>query len=191
VTVAVAVTVVMKDLRRFAGALAVRVPRRRRGAGGAGLRQQAANNADSSGTVPPREETKDEDEDEDEKRRKKRKRKQEPQAEHSTSAGEQDSKHDALQGLDDIFSSIKQRKSESSQESGKAKESSRAKQAAAVDQSYGLVQSSGSASSIISPNPPVHRFDQATGLPVYKYTALLVGDGGGTPLCPFDCQCCF
>ena len=187
VTVAVTVTVVMKDLRRFAGALAVRVPRRRRGAG---LRQQqAANNADSSGTVPPREETKDEDEDE--KRRKKRKRKQEPQAEHSTSAGEQDSKHDALQGLDDIFSSIKQRKSESSQESGKAKESSRAKQAAAVDQSYGLVQSSGSASSIISPNPPVHRFDQATGLPVYKYTALLVGDGGGTPLCPFDCQCCF
>lgn len=44
---------------------------------------------------------------------------------------------------------------------------------------------------IISPDPTVHRFDDATGLPVYKYYHLKVGEGGGTPLCPFDCNCCF
>ena len=44
---------------------------------------------------------------------------------------------------------------------------------------------------IISPDAAVHRWDKESGLPVYKYTALKVGDGGGTPLCPFDCDCCF
>jgi hypothetical protein len=50
---------------------------------------------------------------------------------------------------------------------------------------------SNQAQMIISPDPPVHRWDKESGLPVYKYTALKVGDGGGTPLCPFDCNCCF
>eukprot|EP01041_Mallomonas_annulata_P005901 gene5901-11913_t len=44
---------------------------------------------------------------------------------------------------------------------------------------------------IISPDPPVHRYDKESGLPVYKAHLLLVGKGGGTPLCPFDCDCCF
>eukprot|EP01041_Mallomonas_annulata_P003501 gene3501-6968_t len=44
---------------------------------------------------------------------------------------------------------------------------------------------------IISPDPPVHRYDKESGLPVYKAHLLLVGNGGGTPRCPFDCDCCF
>jgi hypothetical protein len=37
----------------------------------------------------------------------------------------------------------------------------------------------------------VHRFDNPSGLNVYKAHALGLGRGGGTPLCPFDCSCCF
>ena len=37
----------------------------------------------------------------------------------------------------------------------------------------------------------VHRFDNASGLNVYKAHALGLGRGGDTPLCPFDCSCCF
>lgn len=44
---------------------------------------------------------------------------------------------------------------------------------------------------IISPEPPVHRRDTESGLPVYKAHLLKVGEGGGTKLCPFDCKCCF
>jgi len=29
------------------------------------------------------------------------------------------------------------------------------------------------------------------GLPVYTMKQLKIGQGGGTPLCPFDCDCCF
>ena len=44
---------------------------------------------------------------------------------------------------------------------------------------------------IINPDPPVHRYDSATGLPVYKAKLLKANEGGGTSLCPFDCNCCF
>ena len=44
---------------------------------------------------------------------------------------------------------------------------------------------------IINPDPPVHRIDAATGLPVYKAKLLKANEGGGTSLCPFDCNCCF
>ena len=40
-------------------------------------------------------------------------------------------------------------------------------------------------------NPQVHRY-AADGLPVYKYFHLgMDQQDGGTPLCPFDCDCCF
>ncbi|MES1915255.1 MAG: hypothetical protein MHM6MM_007231 [Cercozoa sp. M6MM] len=29
------------------------------------------------------------------------------------------------------------------------------------------------------------------GLPVYTTTELKIGQGGDTPLCPFDCECCY
>ena len=39
--------------------------------------------------------------------------------------------------------------------------------------------------------PTVHRFT-SEGLPVYKYYHLgMAQNDGGTPLCPFDCDCCF
>lgn len=44
---------------------------------------------------------------------------------------------------------------------------------------------------IISPEAPLERIDAETGLPVYKAHILKVGEGGGTALCPFDCDCCF
>ena len=40
-------------------------------------------------------------------------------------------------------------------------------------------------------NARVHRFDNASGLNVFKAHALGLGRGGGTRLCPFDCDCCF
>lgn len=48
------------------------------------------------------------------------------------------------------------------------------------------------------PDPPVHRVDAESGLPVYKAHLLKLSyfgeykdKGGGTELCPFDCNCCF
>ncbi|KAJ1411764.1 hypothetical protein B484DRAFT_455530 [Ochromonadaceae sp. CCMP2298] len=55
---------------------------------------------------------------------------------------------------------------------------------------YGIMKSN-IRSSIISPEAPVHRICAESGLPVYKAALLKVGEGGGTPLCPFDCDCCF
>ena len=40
-------------------------------------------------------------------------------------------------------------------------------------------------------NAKVHRHDAASGLRVFKAHDLGLGRGGGTPLCPFDCKCCF
>jgi hypothetical protein len=44
-----------------------------------------------------------------------------------------------------------------------------------------------------NPDPQVHRWDKESGLPVYKYYHLRMGEAGSgyTPLCPFDCSCCF
>jgi hypothetical protein len=41
--------------------------------------------------------------------------------------------------------------------------------------------------------PRVHRVDEASGLPVYKYFDLgMAKPGSGfTSQCPFDCDCCF
>lgn len=41
-------------------------------------------------------------------------------------------------------------------------------------------------------SPKVHRFDESSGLPVYKFYDLgMKQDDGGTKNCPFDCWCCF
>jgi hypothetical protein len=29
------------------------------------------------------------------------------------------------------------------------------------------------------------------GLPIYNEEELRIGQGGNTPLCPMDCECCF
>lgn len=93
-----------------------------------------------------------------------------------------------------IFSSIvkhKKRKEETkAEESKKDEEEKREKKK--LEKKIKLAEdASDQARIILSPDPPIHRWDKESGLPVYKYAALKVGDGGGTPLCPFDCDCCF
>jgi Eukaryotic protein of unknown function (DUF1764) len=55
---------------------------------------------------------------------------------------------------------------------------------------HGVVKSN-NARIIISPEAPVERIDPESGYKVYKAHILKVGEGGGTDLCPFDCDCCF
>lgn len=55
---------------------------------------------------------------------------------------------------------------------------------------HGVVTSN-NARVIISPEAPVERIDPESGYKVYKAHILKVGEGGGTALCPFDCDCCF
>ena len=55
---------------------------------------------------------------------------------------------------------------------------------------YGIMKSANN-TDIINPEAPLERIDAESGLPVYKAHLLKVGEGGGTPLCPFDCNCCF
>ena len=54
---------------------------------------------------------------------------------------------------------------------------------------YGLMDSQYPV--IVNPEAPLERIDAESGLPVYKAHLLKVGEGGGTALCPFDCNCCF
>lgn len=56
---------------------------------------------------------------------------------------------------------------------------------------YGVIQSQCKTIKIVNPEAPLERIDPESGLPVYKAHLLKVGEGGGTPLCPFDCDCCF
>jgi hypothetical protein len=55
---------------------------------------------------------------------------------------------------------------------------------------HGIVKSN-NPRQIISPEAPVERIDPESGYKVYKAHTLKVGEGGGTDLCPFDCDCCF
>ena len=58
------------------------------------------------------------------------------------------------------------------------------------NKTHGIVASS--RGSIASPNPSFERIDADSGLKVYKAHLLTDdGEGGGTALCPFDCDCCF
>lgn len=104
--------------------------------------------------------------------------------------------------IDDLFDSLKKRKSEKklveehaekvqqSKEKEMEKMIKKKQKVEEQDSSYGLI-SSDQAKSIISPEAPIERIDKETGFPVYKAHLLKVGEGGGTTLCPFDCDCCF
>jgi hypothetical protein len=65
------------------------------------------------------------------------------------------------------------------------------RQGRADDAAYGLINNAYNPNKIVNPEAPLERIDPASGLPVYKAHILRVGEGGGTPLCPFDCNCCF
>lgn len=34
-------------------------------------------------------------------------------------------------------------------------------------------------------------YDEESGMKIYREDQLNLGKGGNTPLCPFDCDCCF
>lgn len=57
--------------------------------------------------------------------------------------------------------------------------------------SYGLIKSRYRSAKVVNPEAPVERIDPESGFKVYKAHLLRVGEGGGTNLCPFDCNCCF
>ena len=91
---------------------------------------------------------------------------------------------------DSQFQSSKRRAAQAEQ--GGASRPSRGGTApAAAGESYGLIKSEYGDGFIVSPEAPLERIDAESGLPVYKAHLLRVGEGGGTALCPFDCDCCF
>lgn len=106
--------------------------------------------------------------------------------------------------LDDIFgglSSAKRAAKERADEAAAAEAASAAARAAVRDderaQRKNIVRDpifgeEYDANAAIDPNNArVHRLDSRSGLNVYKAHHLGLGHGGGTPLCPFDCNCCF
>jgi hypothetical protein len=111
----------------------------------------------------------------------------------SKSQPEMKKKNDQVNDIDDIFSSMKKNKQEDQNKAQSSKGTIALKESSVklrtMDSSHGLIKSKNP--SIISPEAPLERIDKTTGLPVYKAHLLKVGEGGGTPLCPYDCDCCF
>ncbi|EOD09190.1 hypothetical protein EMIHUDRAFT_120743 [Emiliania huxleyi CCMP1516] len=106
--------------------------------------------------------------------------------------------------MDDIFSSFapkrEQRDAARQQQAAAAEEAAAAASAAAkrakkrkrdkvIDPVFGEEYDLDRA--VDPQNAKVHRHDSSSGLRVYKAHDLGLGRGGGTPLCPFDCKCCF
>jgi len=106
--------------------------------------------------------------------------------------------------LDALFAEVKQKKkSKRLQEDQEAvagvisedpvKRSKKSKDAPVSSEAsslpYGIIKSN--IVQIINPEAPVERIDSESGYKVYKAHLLKVGEGGGTELCPFDCDCCF
>lgn len=98
--------------------------------------------------------------------------------------------------IDNLFDDLAKDKKEKKRKKEKAEKAEKKKEKERVDLEKRLeveqkVSNRDANGKIISPYAPVERIDAATGLPVYKAHLLEVGGGGGTPLCPFDCDCCF
>ena len=95
----------------------------------------------------------------------------------------------AEETVDDIFAALKKEKRPPKAEKPKKK----AKRDAAADRAEDDAWRAGRPPTPPGrqENPQVHRY-AADGLPVYKYFHLgMDQQDGGTPLCPFDCDCCF
>lgn len=122
-----------------------------------------------------------------------------------TSSSKKRSKADDNDDLDDLFADLRKRKkvkeveevrqsAELKEKSSKADEVGTRPEAPGKD--YGRIKSNVRIKvdpRIVNPEAPVHRWDKESGLPVYKAAALKVftEESGGTPDCPFDCNCCF
>ena len=98
-------------------------------------------------------------------------------------------KQKQINDIDGIFSMISKPIQDTTQPTAKLKGRSIAAPIQESTSSYGLMKSANV--SIISPEAPLERIDKETGYPVYKAHLLKIGEGGGTELCPFDCDCCF
>jgi hypothetical protein len=127
---------------------------------------------------------------------KKKKRKisfQEPVVEGGAPAAST-GKDNALDELDDIFSQVKESKKNKAKEEEERKEAKRRAKEDREKRSinpYSL-EGGGNASSKWAWADSVRplRVDNE-GLPIYSWESLRIGQGGGTALCPFDCDCCF
>ena len=97
------------------------------------------------------------------------------------------------ESIDELFQNLKsvKRKRLDKSEIERKSEAAQRRKAKEAKKSAFATSSLGEPFRLVSPEAPVHRIDDATGLPVYKAHLLKVGEGGGTPLCPFDCNCCF
>ena len=94
--------------------------------------------------------------------------------------------------IEDLFESLKSKKKKKNEEDQLVVISEKKKKKKIKESnSNNIISPDSNSNCIISPEPPVHRLDAETGLPVYKAHLLKVGEGGGTKLCPFDCNCCF
>jgi hypothetical protein len=108
-----------------------------------------------------------------------------------TKIKEIETKKKNLNEIDDIFASSKKTPSASASSTTKSRQASQTpiEPNLQIESTYGIIKSANV--QIFSPEAPLERIDKATGLPVYKAHLLKVGEGGGTPLCPFACDCCF
>lgn len=98
--------------------------------------------------------------------------------------------NNSIDSLFDVLKSKKQMNYDNSSTNSIPKKVKTSYDDGTIDSNYGRIKSTG-IQKIISPDPPIERIDKKTGLPVYKAHLLKIGEGGGTPLCPFDCDCCF
>ena len=96
--------------------------------------------------------------------------------------------------IDDLFSSVASKATKPKEQEDTEVKNTEVKRKSKVRSSeegtYGIMKSD-CGSEIVNPEAPLERIDAESGLPVYKAHLLKVGEGGGTPLCPFDCNCCF
>ena len=98
----------------------------------------------------------------------------------------------AEESVDDIFAALK-KKTPAEKRPKAEKPTKKAKRDAAADKAEDEKWRAGRPPTPPGrqENPQVHRY-AADGLPVYKYFHLgMDQQDGGTPLCPFDCDCCF
>lgn len=94
--------------------------------------------------------------------------------------------------IDDLFCSVAKKSTKKAAEPDPEDEPLpvKAKHRSSKEAAYGVMKST-YGGDIINPEAPLERIDAESGLPVYKAHLLKVGEGGGTELCPFDCNCCF
>jgi len=135
---------------------------------------------------------------------KKKKRKLREQPAPASAPADRSAASRDVDDLDDIFGGLKEKRARAQQRAAAQAQAeaerearSKARASASASESGGLVQdpvfgeSYDPRKKVRPQHARVHRIDRPSGLNVYKAHDLGLGHGGGTPLCPFDCSCCF